>query len=646
MIFGPALAGMLLLASPPPAHDIDAIDQTKTEAYAEEKYAFCTAPARPLGPRQRLTCNAAREIEGCKALVDACDADEVKPPPDWLTRAMMALAPFAKLLLYLLIAVIVVAIAIPVVSGLVQLRRRRRAKEEKALASNVATVMETAPPELVDASDPEEVLRLADERLARGDHRGAIVFSLAAALRALDRRGAIRVAKHRTNGEYVRSCADETARPRLREIVRTVDAIEFGGAEPTNDSAQKVTSRAREIVRAAVVVATLGLLTLGCNRPRGGTDPAGDDLPIAVLERNGYDVKPLSSSLSTMPIPDAKEGAPVVLIDMARVPIEEETEAHLMRWVEAGGVLVLFGKPESWPADLKLRAALNAETRDLRVSTPDPNGGLIDMDAEDEPMSNVGKPIEFSGARVSHQDAFSWRDGVVAEPLALLGNEVYASKRRVGTGYVLAVANDDLWTNVGIMPRRNAAALVTLVRAVSHEPRRLVPIRGGKVQIGDLRVARAEDGIPPPSNPFAALVAAGLGRGAWHALAAAILLFLAYGIRHARPKTAAAKPRRAFSEHVIATGAFYARARARTQALASYGKLIELRLREIAPRGADPAAFLASRSGASPERAAELLARAAAAKTNEIPKGDELELIAELRAMLAKALDTKSAPKV
>ena len=331
-----------------------------------------------------------------------------------------------------------------------------------------------------------------------------------------------------------------------------------------------------------------------------------------MLERNGYDVKGLESSLSTMPIPSDNDASPVVVIDYERVPLEAETEAHLMRWVEAGGVLVLFGKPDSWPAELKLRATTYAETRDLVVvSTPDP---------DDE-------SIVVSGARVAHKDVIAWKAGVFAEPIAMLGNKVYASKRRIGRGTLLGVANDDLWTNIGLMPKRNAAALVTMIRAASESRLKV-------------RVARPEDGILPPSNPFAALIAAGLGRGAWHALAAAILLFLAYGIRHARPRSAPAAPRRAFVEHVAATGAFYARARARTHALAAYGRFLELRLREVAPRGADATTFLATRSGASPERTAELLARALGAKADEVPKGDELEIIAELRAMLAKALTT------
>ncbi|MDF2698056.1 MAG: hypothetical protein K0S65_6439, partial [Labilithrix sp.] len=217
------------------------------------------------------------------------------------------------------------------------------------------------------------------------------------------------------------------------------------------------------------------------------------------------------------------------------------------------------------------------------------------------------------------------------------GNETYAVKRLVGSGLVLGVVNDDLFTNVGMMPAHNAAALVTLLRSASHDPHRLLPFdASGVTALSELRVARVEDGIPPPANPFAALVAAGLGKGAWHALVAALLLFLAYGIRQARPRVAERKERRAFAEHVEATGAFYGRTHAHTHALGAYGRFLELRLREIVPRGVEPATFLASRSGADPKRVAELYARALSAKAGDEPRGDELAVIEELRRLLER----------
>jgi hypothetical protein len=304
-----------------------------------------------------------------------------------------------------------------------------------------------------------------------------------------------------------------------------------------------------------------------------------------------------------------------------------------MRWVEAGGVLVLFGNVWSWPSELKPKPEL-AETGDLVVVTPDPNGGLEDMDS-DEGAEWIGAPVQIRGARTARRDAFAWKD---SESLGLLGDKTYAAKKHLGKGIVLGVANDDLFTNIGMLPRNNAAALVTLIRAASHDPTRKVAMgQDGMTTLGDVRIARAEDGIPPPSNPFAALLAAGLGKGAWHALVFAILLFVAYGIRHARPRPAEDKTRRAFAEHVEATGAFYARARAHAHALSAYGRFVEMRLRESAPRGSDPAAYLAHRAGVAPERALSLYQRATQAKSDDEPRGDELTVIEELRKLLDRA---------
>jgi hypothetical protein len=136
--------------------------------------------------------------------------------------------------------------------------------------------------------------------------------------------------------------------------------------------------------------------------------------------------------------------------------------------------------------------------------------------------------------------------------------------------------------------------------------------------LGELRIARTEDGVVPPTNPFAALVAAGLGKGAWHALASAILLLLASGIRHARPRGSLGESRRAFAEHVEATGALYAREHL--------------------------AAFLASRADVPRERAAKLYARALRAKSGDELEGDELATLDELRQMGEKALGGVSRP--
>lgn len=641
-----AIAAHVLAAALParaesePASDAAAIDESARAAYEEGAYAFCTAPSRPLGVRQRGLCGLAAELDGCEGFQKACNVGEAPTERGWLERAAEWLGPAATVLLYALVGVIVVAVAVPVIRALVKRRRDRRLADLAPEVPNRAVVVEDAPVHAEEVSDAEAALRLAAEHRARGELKQALGLYLAASLAALDRRGAIRVARHRTNGEYVRSCEDGAARGPLREIVREVDRVEFGGAPPTDDGLARVASRAEAIVRvtaSAMLVLAIGLFASGCSAPRRGADPAGAELPIAVLERNGFRVGSLESSLATLPIPggdEAPDATPIVVVDVEKVPLEAESSAHMMRWVEAGGVLVLLGHVDDWPSELRTREVA-ADTRDLVVRTIGARGALADLE-EDDDAEELIVPIEVTGARTARRDAFAWSEAADAEPLAFLGAATYAAKRRVGEGVVLGIANDDLFTNVGMMPAHNAAALVALLRAAAHEPQ---AIAGASPRAPrDVRVAKAEDGIPPPANPFAALIAAGLGKGAWHALAAAIVLFLAYGVRHARPRAAPARGRRAFAEHVEATGAFYEKTRAHTHALGAYGRFVEMRLRESLPRGADPAQFLAARSGADPERVAEVYRRALEAKAGDDARGDELDLVEELRRMTATAL--------
>lgn len=591
-------------------------DDVKT-AVREGGYTFCTAPRRPLGVRQANLCGLATEVDGCEALTKACDTSATDEPRSKGSGSVpRVLGPIAQVLVWLLVFGIAIALMIPIVRALAKARRDKQLADLPRAKTSRAVPIAPAPPDPAEITDAEAALREADALARRGELDRALGLYLAASLSALDRRGAIRLARHRTNGEYVRFCTDAEAKQPLREIVREVDRADYGKIAPTQESVAGVAARAARLVRAVAVAALVVAALAGCNdaaravRGGGRDDPAGDALPMEVLSRGGFRVARLGSSLATMPMPDERGPVPLVVVDVEQVPLEEEAQAHLLRWVEHGGLLVLFGAPRAWPEELGAKSG-SAGTRDLSVDT------------EDGPLA---------GARVATAQSLSWPG---ADGVATLGDHTYAARKSIGRGNVLGVANDDLFTNLGVARPANAAALVALIQAAAFVND---PSRAGRPLA--IAVARPEDGVPPPSNPFAALLRAGLAKGAWHALAAAIVLFFAYGIRRARPRPAATPARRAFAEHVEATGAFYGRARAVGHALAAYGRFVDLRLRERLPRGADPAAFLAARSGAPLEHAKKVYERAIAAKPDEPPRGDELATIRELRAMLAKALET------
>ncbi|MDB5214224.1 MAG: hypothetical protein JWO86_2151 [Myxococcaceae bacterium] len=634
-----------------------AAQQNLADAQREGHYTFCTAPKVPLSPRAEELCPLAKRVDGCEGFAAACRGDigskakrsgeraeETAKPGDPSTKHEIpgALGAVAQGLVWVLVIGVVIAIAIPLVRAILN-ARRNKALADAPKPPNAAVAEVLAPPPPAEAiSDAEAALRDADDHARRGDLARALGLYLAASLAALDRRGAIRLARSRTNGEYVRSCGEEQSRTALREIVREVDRVEFGHLAPTSDGVARIASRATSVVRSpgsgasrgAASIATMALsvlcvlAVLGCggsdSRARSGTiagvdDPSGDELPLDLLRRAGFDASYLGTSLASLPVPGPTDTSPVVVVDVTRVTLEEESSAHLLRWVEAGGVLVLFGPPAFWPSEL---------------------GASGDFATNDQ-VNVVDHDVFVVGARVGIPRALSWPN---SEPVAWSDKSVYAAHNTYGKGAILGVAGHELVTNIGVTKPENAGAFAALMDIAAADRRsstadvdQVVPVQ--------IRFARRLDGIAPPSNPFSALVQAGLGRGAWHALAAAVVLFLAFGIRQARARPAVPKPRRAFAEHVEATGAFYGRARALGHALASYGRFAEMRLRERVPRGADPVQFLAARAKVPLEDAARVWKRATEASAEDPPRGDELTTIRDLGAMLAKAIETPRSPR-
>lgn len=631
LLFG-LLAALLALSVAQTSHAADAEEVARgaralTEARAGTDYAFCTKPKKPMQPRHAALCPLAFEIEGCEGFAKACE-ERAAPPetPRWLLWLVQALAPLAPYLLWGTIAAIVLAILVPIVMALLRARREQRSAREPR-SSNVAEVLAAPPPDPEELGDAEIALRMADETARAGDGARAVALYLVASLIALDRRGAVRLARHRTNGEYVRSCTDPEAKPPLREVVREVDRATFGHETPSADTVARVAARATALVRKAAAIATTTLLALvlsGCTPPKGTgpDDPAGDQLPVDVLGRAGHTVDRLGRSLASLPIPENETITnEVVVVDVEKVQLEDETRAHLLRWVEAGGTLVLFGSPTEWPEELGAKVDVAA---DRAVSVKSSTG-----------------PGKVEGARLAAPRGLTWKDAAI---VARIGEDTpYAAVVDRWRGHVVGVASDDLFTNVGVSRPANAAALLALVGHAVRAAARLdgdappAQVREARAAV-KIHVARPEDGIPPPSNPFASLVRAGLGTAVLHGLLAALVLFLAVGIRHARARPEPAPVRRAFTEHIEATGAFYERARTLPHALAAYATYVEAHLRERAPRGTSPAAFLAHRAGVPLEEASAALERGLAAAKDEAPRGDELGVIRALRDLYVKTL--------
>ena len=433
-----AVAAPLALAA---TLDPAGADSVVLHARREGLDDFCTKPSRPLSTHARSLCPMAAEIPRCDAFVAACNDKPFDPDklPRWNLGLGSALASLAGGVVWLLVAAVIGLIVAFVVSAI------GRARKDSRLASSPEPKATVVPDPMAEAlfapSDAETLLARASEHAQRGELDRAALLYLAAALRALDRRGAIRIARHRTNGEYVRACKESEAAPQLRAIVRAVDRVQFGHEAPTREAIADVAARAAWIVRAAVV-ASLTLLLVGCTPNSHGPilqtdDPGGDDLFMAVLERQGADVARLGGSLASLPMPEHDEKGPLVVVDAARTPLEDETRVHLVRWVKAGGRLLIAGDVKSWPEDFGAKPHESSSSK-LTFRFADP---------EENDENDFASPADATfKATVAEPHGLDWTVELEASyVLAKNDEEVpYAATRAFERGVVVGLAGDDL----------------------------------------------------------------------------------------------------------------------------------------------------------------------------------------------------------
>jgi hypothetical protein len=614
------LVALLLSSLPAVAGALDrgTAEADAQVAMADGRYLFCSAPRSPLSRRALRMCPLASELPGCEGFAKACSlaAAPKKSASSWELPKLLAeiLRDLGRVGLWL-VALVALVFAV--------LRFVRRSKSEsaprrvdRAFEATDRADPDRAPP----PNDAERLLRAAATHTERGELNLALFAYLGAALRALGDRGAIRLARHHTHGEYVRGCREAAARPLLAEIVRDADIVRFGGQGATKETVERAALRATSIVRApearapALVSIAMPLALffsawclVGCSGPLAGSgaDPAGDDLLLDLLAREGATVSHMSGSLATLPMRGGE--GPAVIVSTERTPLDEETQKHLVAWVAQGGVLVLAGDADEWPKDLWARRDI-ATSRDVRIETPCP--------ADDDACA----PPREDHVRLAAPAAMTWpHEGALRASAVLDSGQLYGAVRPYEKGLVLGLASDDLLTNAGLHVHGNAAGLVALLESLEKT---------------DFRVTRGENGLAPPANPFSGLLRVGLGLGLVHALAFVALLFLSVGARHRAPTPLAPPARRAFAEHVRAIGALYARTHATGHALRAYAEYVDRELRASGPRGVAPGVLLAQRAGADPKDTSDLYARAVAA--GDAPAADDLRVLGRLCALFSR----------
>lgn len=596
-----------------------------------QQAGFCTHPSKMSKDGDRL-CPLSGDTS-CEGFQKFCKDQTYEPHApkqvdendDGFSRMFAGLA---RVLLWVMIAAVAIIAIVLVAQALRRAREDKRLADAKPVEPKLLEKATSAEPEAPPITDAELLLRRAQELDAAGNHERALFTYLEASLRALDTRGALRIAKDRTYGEYVRGCKEAVSKLPLGEIVREVDRVKFGGAEASAEASSRAGERAVRLVRAIAATLALAMCVIGCGSKDQlsrnlADDPAGMDVLEDLLKRQGIEAGPLRGSLARLPMPTDEEDTPAVMVDFSRTKIDEGTRTHLMEWARAGGTLIITSSPSAWPNELAARYQVTSSTKVTAT--------VISGTHYDDDDNEITDTKTYTG-KVAVADAIEMKcdandpQSPQQNTLAWIGDDKkpFAAFCFVGDGIVIGVANDDLFTNVGMMPPGNAeVAFAILSRLRAHE----------------LRIAQPMDGIEPPSSPITSIDRAGLGLGMWHALAAALVLFFAMGARLSRAAKSPPDERRAFTEHVEATGLVYARAKAASHALAAFAKFADERLRGMMPRGVnDPAAFLAMRSGSPADECERVWKRAISTKAGEQVTGDELETLRKLTALYANAV--------
>ncbi len=411
-------------------------------------YSFCRQPHEPLSRRARNLCGHASLIPNCDGLAAACarsDGLRQRSRSEDEGASFPSVAALARAAVWLLVALVLGAVLFPIARAIAQ--RPRRAPNPPG-RNPPTSIQQDIDGHVERHADAESLLAQAEAEARDGRATAALELYLGASLRALHERGTIRISKDRTNGEYVRSCADGSVRPTLAALVRDVEQVKFGGRDASPDVLTHAAKRASAIVRAISIAMTVALVVgvSGCGRQgrQPGDDPAGDEIWTEVLRRQGFDVQSLNEALASLPIPDPSDDSGAIVVDTTLTELDKPAQDRLRDWVDAGGALVLLGEPDSWPAAFRPRAGSRGKPD--RVSVP------------------FGPGIEH--ARLEHVQAM---DGLpeATQTVASIGTGpgIYAAYFSFGRGSVLEIASDELLTNVALTRGGNAAALVAIFLA-------------------------------------------------------------------------------------------------------------------------------------------------------------------------------------
>jgi hypothetical protein len=432
----------------------------------------------------------------------------------------------------------------------------RRSPTSSEATPNVPHVAETDVARLWFSAEQFALSARFEEAVAA--LQGALIHALRIA-------GKLHVSPALTNGDYLRALRSDESYGAARDVFRSVEAVQFGGAPANAQLYRKLFERVQPIV-----VRVLSLLLLcafcfaesGCSNslsfvPEGGGHGLGvltqllRDQQVTVRRR----IRPLN------------ELEPDVYAIMVVGEQPSESWDKLLEFASRGNTLIVTESSE------EVAKATNVHY------LPELYQGRLELPGGFEPtrldLSTVaGHTLDL---RTSVQSERTY---------AMAGNRPYVAERSYGDGRVLFFGDDEFLSNASLSVGDNAFFAVSLLRESGPTIELVGSWTGG--------------GSP---STFSSLYKAGLGALVAQLALLAVLFGWHGGTTFGLRRDPIAVRRRAFRDHVLALGENYRRARATRFALATYGSWLIERLRErLSPQQPIGLIELAGRMAARVER--------------------------------------------
>jgi len=529
----------------------DSVEGSLSRALAEPSVSFCKLQESAVRD-DPLLCSIARlsARQRCPGLRQAC---LTKPPEErsWSFRLGSAfrggVATLADLAFWLLLSLLLIALAWSLRRIFVSAQFSPANTPKRTLSSSPEATVAT---HHAAETDVARLWLLAEQSALGARFEDAVTALQAALIHALRISGKLHVSPAQTNGDYLRAlCAEPNLQGAARDVFRSVEAVQFGGAPASAELYRRLFERVQPIVvrvLSLLLLCAFGIAQAGCSKSFGsfgsfGGDPEGAGHGLGVLTRL------LSDQHTT--VRRRVRALNVIEPEVAAIMVvgEQPSEAwaKLLEFTAAGGTLVVSAPCSELAKVSKVQYSSAAYSGRLNL-----------------PSEFQENRLELS-AVARHTLELPKPGGDSDRTFALAGERAYVAERGYGSGSVLYFGDDDFLSNASLSVGDNAFFAVSLLRRDEQVLELVGPWTGGGA-----------------SSTFSALFKAGLGTLLAQLGLLALLFGWHGGAAFGQRRDPSAVRRRAFRDHVLALGESYRRARATRFALASYGSWLVERLRE------------------------------------------------------------------